>query len=82
MQALKTFPVVMSDADAMTLAADPLMMTTLAVELEVAMLTNASARDAYARIYGREWQSLADVQSADAIESARMARGTGAHTVR
>jgi len=59
---LKTPPVIMSDEDSMILASNPGIMTTLAVALECEMLTNDKARADYARIYGREWVSLSEIE--------------------
>lgn len=62
MRAIKSQPVVMTDPDTLILASNPLVMTQLSLALECEMLTNASAREAYARIYGREWVSLSEIE--------------------
>lgn len=59
---LATQPVIMTDPDTAILARNPQIMTQLAVALECIMLTDENARAAYARIYGREWQSLSEIE--------------------
>lgn len=50
----------MANVDSMVLAADPTVTTYLAAYLNAAMSRDASARDAYARIYGAEWSAIGD----------------------
>ncbi len=48
----------MADVDTKVLMADPDTTTMLACYLNAAMERDASAREAYARIYGEEWSAL------------------------
>jgi hypothetical protein len=55
---LTTPPVIMTDSDAALLASEPTITSVLAAKLNAAMDRDASAREAYARIYGCEWAPL------------------------
>lgn len=60
----------MADVDYLVLASNPSVTTCLAANLNAAMARNASARDAYARIYGCEWSSLGNgVEINDSADS-------------
>lgn len=64
----------MPNVDHAILTANPEYTTSLALALEGAMLLDDAARAAYARIYGREWESLVDAQTA--ARAARSQVGT------
>ena len=48
----------MVDVDSMVLANDATVTTTIAANLNAAMTRNHAAREAYARIYGYQWEAL------------------------
>lgn len=62
----------MADVDSLVLQADPTVTTIIAAHLNAAMARNASARDAYARIYGESWESLGNGVEINDTVSANM----------